>query len=29
MSNQRGYVLPWDNSKAIKDGFDARKVIHV
>jgi Icc-related predicted phosphoesterase len=29
VSNQRGYVLPWVDSTAIKDGFDVRKVIHL
>lgn len=29
VSNQRGYVLPWNNSKGSKDGFDVGKVIHV
>ena len=29
VSNQRGYVLPWSNSKNKQDGFDVRKVIRV
>lgn len=29
VSNQLGYVLPWNDSKGSKDGFDVGKVIHV
>ncbi|KAJ5818572.1 hypothetical protein N7474_004163 [Penicillium riverlandense] len=29
VANQRGYVLPWNNSKGSKDGFDVGKVIHI
>ena len=29
VANQRGYVLPWTDSKGPKDGFDIGKVIHV
>lgn len=29
VANQRGYVLPWTDSKGSKDGFDVGKVIHV
>ncbi|OGM50008.1 hypothetical protein ABOM_001264 [Aspergillus bombycis] len=29
VSNQRGYVLPWNNSRNAQDGFDVKKVIRV
>ncbi|KAL5338009.1 Metallo-dependent phosphatase-like protein [Aspergillus crustosus] len=29
VANQRGYVLPWTDSKGSKDGFDLGKVIHI
>lgn len=29
MANQRGYVLPWKDSKGPKNAFDVGKVIHV
>ena len=29
VANQRGYVLPWNNSKGSKDGFDVGKVIYI
>ncbi|KAL2817969.1 Metallo-dependent phosphatase-like protein [Aspergillus cavernicola] len=29
VANQRGYVLPWNNLKGSKDGFDVGKVIRV
>ncbi|KAJ5364587.1 uncharacterized protein N7496_010300 [Penicillium cataractarum] len=29
LANQRGYILPWNNEKGLKDGFDVGKVIHV
>ncbi|CAG8262357.1 unnamed protein product [Penicillium nalgiovense] len=29
VANQRGYVLPWTDSKGSKDGFDIGKVIHL
>lgn len=29
VSNQRGYALPWNDSKDAKSGFDVRKVIHM
>lgn len=29
VTNQRGYVLPWNNLKGSKDGFDVGKVIHM
>lgn len=29
VSNQRGYVLPWNNSKNTQDRFDVKKVVRV